>query len=280
MKKKYKPFSVCALILFAAILQAQEVVVDGNMEVAESWTIVDLAAGNGHTETFNYLDDLPSGGSGGCLSLAGNGGWSNVAVCQELTLQKGLDYEISMLVKTSLPLEVNKDWVEVVMVPEMPTEDGDITAHPNVFALNSWDCPDVLQVDGSFENYNCDNKSELNNWIYYEGTGDTTVVLVLKAGGDNAYNILFDEVSVYGDAVSIENSTVHNSVNYIYPNPAREQINIRNVNANEIKIFDATGKRVYSSVTIEKNMSIDIAGFPEGLYFVKTGNTVSKIIKE
>jgi hypothetical protein len=280
MKKLLYFFAATFFVAITQTANAQEVVVDGNMEYEESWTIVDLAAGNGHTETFNYTGDLPEGGEGGCLRLQGEGAWSNVAVCQELYIEKGVEYKISMLIKTAQYLELQKNWVEVAIVPEMPAEDGDITAYPILFALNSWDCPDDLFADGNFADFNCDAKTELNDEIFYEGTGDTTVVLVLKAGGDNVYDILFDNVSVLGDAVGIENTAANQGFNQVYPNPATDQITLRSVDAETVEIFDAIGRRVYHTDRTREGMTIDIANFRQGMYFVKAGNTVTKLIKE
>jgi hypothetical protein len=192
MKKIYFLASLAFGLLAAN--NAQELVVGGDMESADSWTIVDIAAGDGHTETFGYIEDVPSDGSGGCLSLAGNGSWSNVAVCQEITISRGSFHKISMLVKTSMDYEPESHWTEIVVIPQIPEVDADITAYPNSFALNSWYCPDVLFVDGNFADNNCDAKSDLMDVIHLEGEGDTTVVLVLKAGDGTAYNVLLDEV--------------------------------------------------------------------------------------
>ncbi len=281
MKKLYTIFAALFLAATTINVSAQEMILGGDMEEDDAayWTIVDLAAGNGHTETFGYTDDWPSDGDGGCLSLAGDGAWSNVAVCQEIEIQKGVDYKISMQVKTSLDLELDKDWVEVVLVAEMPVVDGDITSFPNVFALNSWECPDMLSVDGDFADWNCGAKSPLNDEIYFEGTGDTTVVLVLKAGGDNTYNILFDNVSVMGPDVAVEAAAI-NAANIVYPNPATDQIRISNVDANEIQIFDIVGKKVYSTLDVSEEMTIDISGFKDGMYFVRTGRSTTKILKQ
>lgn len=282
MKKLYTIFAALFLAATLINVSAQEMVVGGDMEEEsiDYWTIVDLAAGNGHTETFGYTEDSPAGGEDGCLSLAGLGAWSNVAVCQEILLDKGVEYKISMLVKTSLDMELDKDWVEIVTVPAMPVVDGDITAHPNNFALNSWDCPDTLSVDGNFADYNCWGKSDLNDVLYFEGFGDTTVVLVLKAGGDNEYNILLDNVSVMGpEDVAVESANA-SPQNYVYPNPATDQIRISNVDANEIQIFDIVGKEVFSTTSIEREMTLDISDFKAGTYFVRTGKNTTLFIKK
>jgi len=289
MKKIYFISSLFIGLIFiaAANLSAQdEMVYGGDMETADDWTIVDLDPGSGHIETFGYTEDTPSDGTDGCLSLAGSGGWSNVAVCQELYLEKGVDYVISMLVKTSIDLVFESNWVEIVLVPTMPVVDADITAYPNVFALNSWDCSDVVQVDGPFASNNCDAKSVLMNEIFYEGTGDTTIVLVLKAGGNTDYNILLDDVSVLGYPTSIENSSLNSSLN-VFPNPIESEFFVSLANTiQEIEIVNVLGQKVYSAENVDsQKVRIDFSAQASGIYLVVVtdteGNkTMSKTLKE
>lgn len=272
MKKLY--FLAALAFVLTSAINAQNLVVGGDMENADNWTIVDLAAGDGHTETFGYTQDTPGGGSGGCLSLAGEGNWSNVAVCQEITVQRGLYYLISMLVKTSMDFEVDNQWCEIVVVPQMPVEDADITAYPNSFALNSWDCPDVLYVDGEFADYNCDNKSALNDTIHLEGEGDTTVVLILKAGGGTAYNVLLDDVAVEEISVSSTETNLSNSLD-VFPNPVGNELNVNlEGTIQNLRIINILGVEVYSAKNVGTNhVTLDFSSPPPGIYYIVVTDT-------
>lgn len=275
--KKLLLFSTIILTTFS-FLYSQELVVGGDMESADDWTIVDIAAGDGHTETFGYTEDFPTGGSGGCLSLAGNGNWSNVAVCQEITISKGSYYQISLLVKTSMDYEPESHWTEIVVIPQIPTVDADITAYPNSFALNSWDCPDVLYVDGNFADYNCDAKSALMDIIHYEGEGDTTIVLVLKAGGGTAYNVLLDDVSM----VEVEEPSVLSTLNSsfkIFPNPSDGFINIITDESNlTYEIYNSVGALVASGYY--NGSAIDLQSLNKGVYYISiTSQSISETRK-
>lgn len=77
MKKLYF-LAAFAFGLLTAV-SSQELIVGGDLESDASWTLLEINAGDGHTETFGYSDDIPSGGSGGCLSLASDGNWAEVA---------------------------------------------------------------------------------------------------------------------------------------------------------------------------------------------------------
>ena len=69
----------------------------------------------------------------------------------------------------------------------------------------------------------------------------------------------------------------------IYPNPAYNQITIQttsNQSLNEVKITDLTGK-VVKQIEIQRNVTeIDITTLPKGIYFVKVGRQLQRIVKK
>jgi parallel beta-helix repeat protein len=67
----------------------------------------------------------------------------------------------------------------------------------------------------------------------------------------------------------------------IFPNPAKDQIMVSGLdNCNEIKIFDCTGKLVSTCFTSNTQISIDTKNFNSGLYYLNTGNSSIKFLKE
>ena len=283
MKKLYF-LAAFAFGLLTAV-SSQELVVGGDMESAASWSILDLGAGNGHTETFGYSDDIPTGGSGGCLRCAGEGNWSSVAVYQEITVSRGTRYKISMVIKTAMDFEIDNHWTEVVIVDTVPAEDGDITAFPNSLALNSWDCKDVLSVNGNFRDFNCDAKSALYDIFTIEGTGDTTIVLVLKVGGGTPYDVLLDNVSIV-ETTETSVQTASNKSLDVFPNPVEDELNIRlSTQIQEVNLVNLMGQTVktFKNLSAEE-VSLDVSGVAAGIYFIViqdvNGNIdVSKSIK-
>ncbi|MHA7055931.1 DUF5060 domain-containing protein [Aquimarina sp. M1] len=72
----------------------------------------------------------------------------------------------------------------------------------------------------------------------------------------------------------------------LYPNPAQSFINIQGLTTAEVSIYDTTGRKVMSSITIpeSENNAIDISRIPSGVYFMvirdgKSQNTL-KFIKQ
>jgi len=267
MKKLYF-LAAFAFGLLTAV-SSQDLVTGGDMESDADWSILDLGAGDGHTETFGYAVDLPTGGSGGCLRCEGAGNWSSVAVYQEITVSRGTSYKISLVVKTAMDFEENNHWVEVVIVDSIPTEDADITAFPNSLALNTWDCPEVLYVDGNLADYNCDAKSALYDIFNIEGTGDTTIVLVLKVGGGTAYDVLLDNVSIV-ETTETSVQTVSNSSLNVFPNPVENELNIKlSSQIQEVNLVNLMGQTVKTFKNLNaEEVFLDVSGIEAGIYFI------------
>ncbi len=56
----------------------------------------------------------------------------------------------------------------------------------------------------------------------------------------------------------------------IYPNPATSNLNIEaEDNIMQIELFDVLGKKVFSKMSNQKNINIDISPLKEGLYILK-----------
>ncbi|MFH0864795.1 MAG: T9SS type A sorting domain-containing protein, partial [Bacteroidota bacterium] len=67
----------------------------------------------------------------------------------------------------------------------------------------------------------------------------------------------------------IEAITVADQSMNIYPNPATNYLTIETTQPSQIEILNLQGQIIQKSNTAEKSTSIDVSGFPKGLYFVK-----------
>ncbi|MFH0864796.1 MAG: T9SS type A sorting domain-containing protein [Bacteroidota bacterium] len=80
------------------------------------------------------------------------------------------------------------------------------------------------------------------------------------------------------------NTNYSNDKFSIYPNPATNYLTIETTQPSQIEILNLQGQIIYKSNTDEMNTSIDVSGFPEGLYMVKIisakGISVQKFVKE
>ena len=65
----------------------------------------------------------------------------------------------------------------------------------------------------------------------------------------------------------------------LYPNPVSSLLTIENINHSRITIYDLQG-RVVVEFEGEQTMSVDVSGFPNGVYTVAVDGTMQKLIVE
>ena len=87
----------------------------------------------------------------------------------------------------------------------------------------------------------------------------------------------WDITVTIADATGITNINSSKTFSF-YPNPATHYIKI-NANSN-VEIIDITGKTVKQVTINDRNQSIEISDLENGIYFVKVGNNVQKLIKK
>lgn len=114
-------------------------------------------------------------------------------------------------------------------------------------------------------------------WIRFSWTDD---IITYK---DYAYNATPNTPINTGDKGSTTgiNDFVQNNKFVIYPNPAKNTINVNNtsdVKVTDIKIMDVTGKEVKSiSVSNSSNQAVDISDLTAGVYVINIFNSDVKI---
>ncbi len=104
---------------------------------------------------------------------------------------------------------------------------------------------------------------------------DSILVHDMNTGEEKLYasdSIYFETVS------SVENLAQSNSL-HIYPNPVEDILNV-NASSSNIIISDISGRVHFkSSTAISGNISLNLAGLPQGVYSVRTGNQSQAFIK-
>ena len=104
---------------------------------------------------------------------------------------------------------------------------------------------------------------------------DSILVHDMNTGEEKIYltdSLFFETVS------SVEELTKVNSL-HLYPNPVEDILNI-NTNSSEIIVSDISGKVHYkSSTVISGNVSLNVAGLPQGVYAIRTENESQTLIK-
>jgi hypothetical protein len=123
-----------------------------------------------------------------------------------------------------------------------------------------------------FERINIDEDCYTFTLIDTGGDGGNIVSLIDNEGTevfvtDGTYGTTA-VTKFYSDGVLGVNQTTLENVT-IYPNPAKDEINISSAENAEIQIYDLLGKMIFSMNNIEMNQQLNVAKFQTGTYFMK-----------
>ena len=204
-------------LFIATALNAQNLIVGGNMESGDSWTVLNVVpadkTGEDATVEFGYSEDRPGAGKDGCLKLThapgGSGTWSNTAIFQAVKIKTNTRYVLSAAFKnidnfkgawaefqysTWKPVGGGQDW----------TGDGVVTlanfmdpGWGSACAANTYD---VLIKDA------CETANGEDLIVYVEGVeGEEITIYIGVKIGDNgnadALEFLIDEFSLVEEVV-------------------------------------------------------------------------------
>ncbi len=81
-----------------------------------------------------------------------------------------------------------------------------------------------------------------------------------------------------GEGTPISRNEVENIS--IYPNPASSYINVSGENIDRVEVYNLMGKHIETIIADKKNISIDVAGYVAGMYFLKIQTTDNQTISK
>ncbi|MCL1968988.1 MAG: carboxypeptidase regulatory-like domain-containing protein [Bacteroidetes bacterium] len=104
-----------------------------------------------------------------------------------------------------------------------------------------------------------------------------TVTTVDRAGKESAPSGVLEINTLFNGVVTIDKTIFK-----IYPNPTNQILNIEgNIKGNTtVEIFNISGIKLSSYLMTENNLTVNVAHFASGIYFIKVGNSVQKFVKE
>jgi hypothetical protein len=118
-----------------------------------------------------------------------------------------------------------------------------------------------------------------NHTIIYDASSlaDGIYFVTMKAGGQT----IAKKVIKTGTTNSIETLTESTSRINIFPNPNNGNITLQNHNElGLIMVYNNAGEFIYQQITKENNTKIDISSQPNGIYLIRIGNSLTKVIKQ
>jgi hypothetical protein len=281
MKKKlYAIFALVALFTFSG-LTAQEMVVGGDMESADGWTV--------HQQTpdpepaavyeFGYTDDGPTAGSEGCFHFSYTGNYAQLTIFQKITLKAGVEYTITgafkgvtdsfwgeLLIGTSVPIE-GIDW---------KPKDGD-NNDAVAYGFNTWGGDDFEgcgeDVDGTFQDDACQVLLPSPYVAAGDAGSDVVVYFGVKSGVYNfdvdavSMDVMIDNLSLMGANVAVNEKITSKFT--CYPVPANNVLRFSGaeIEGAQASIYNVNGQRVAKHTLI--NSSVPVDNLTTGLYFIE-----------
>jgi hypothetical protein len=158
-----------------------DLITGGNMEDSLAW-ITYWRSDNADTGsfTFNYTDDLPTAGQGGCLNI------------------------------TTDP--ITNSWVELICTRKEPIEDQEFNASDSyvIYERNTWMVAPYnnMDVDGTFEddfNYRSPSFAApySRNFVISDTVTQTEWFVLIKAGSSNGNGVLTPDINYLFDEISL-----------------------------------------------------------------------------
>ena len=113
----------------------------------------------------------------------------------------------------------------------------------------------------------------LNYEIIDNSSGKTLIITNPDNGNQIYYTNLY---------LSAKEAIILKKTFSVYPNPVKEDLYVENIQKNlPVRIFDISGKKVYETVSHDKNTKISVRSLPKGQYILTAENYKSvPIIKE
>ncbi len=276
------------MLLLVNLQVKAEILTGGNMEDADSWNVTQNCTDEAlyATATFNYTDDVPTDGSGGCLYLTASCGdnWAstNVTIWQEVELDSGHAYIFDGAFKDLGESLTESFWLQVYLDTTTVVEGEDYNVEDSAkFAINGWNSScDYDGIDVSFSDFECDNSSK-NDTV--EITKSGTYVFAIKIGctyaTENSYEVLLDELSLkdLSDSTSSDDSTSTSAISVsegqlaiVSPNPFTSDLTVSAENTiSEINVFDVLGQKVKKVSGVNTTTAVlNLDDLKSGAYYV------------
>lgn len=213
-------FSYLKNLRFQTTEYPKEILSGGNMEDSTEW-ITYWRADNADTGSFvfNYTDDIPTAGAGGCLKINAFGN-SGAFAKKAVTITPGHAYHLNGAFKNISTDAITNSWVELIFTRVNPIVDAEFGAGDSyvIYERNSWMAApyNEMDLDGAFEddfNYRSPSFSApySKNFVIADTVTLTEWWILIKAGSSNGDGVatpnieyLFDEISLMDLGIDVE----------------------------------------------------------------------------
>ncbi len=288
------------LVAVSAIgLNAQELIVGGNMEDVSKWYVDGefKTSADSATFQFNYTNDFPSLGSGGCMLVTGQGQIESIFY-QAITIVPGHYYKFSGLIKNASTETITNAnsygaWFQVFLSRSKPVDGAsyDPVVGDFEYTFDTWNQGDATGIDGKFIDamvfYNVKASSGANDTltsevIFIPDTVSTTTWYVISKNGSYnptaaagpVFSFLYDEISLKDLGTTL--SATHNAINdnafsQVYPNVSNGFFTLKSSSLASYNVYNSAGMVVCSG-ELDKEQTLDLSSFAKGLYIINVNS--------
>jgi hypothetical protein len=256
---------------------------------------------------FDYTNDVPAMGQGGCLHITATGNdWIGGLLWTDMQLTAGITYEVNAAFK-HLSGSINSGfWCELYMSLEEPVDGADYKPEGGsnsdiLISFNSWSGCGGEGVDGTFKDDACAGQ---NTTLYtVPGTAGETVTVYfgLKCGAGwgtwtlpYEFEILIDELTVTDVTTSVQNNGLRMPDSHVvlqnYPNPFNPGTTISFylpvMDRVSVQVFNTLGECIATPVERQiqapgpHEVAFNAGNLPGGVYIMRLSglNTITKKI--
>lgn len=184
-----------------------EAITGGNMEDSTAWTAYWRADNaDAGSFAFNYTDDVPAAGDGGCLKINTFGN-SGAFVKQAVTIKPGNSYSLSGAYKNISTDPIVNSWLELLLTRVEPVEDEEFGSGDAyvLYELNSWMAAPLndLDFDGTFEDDFGFKGPYSKKFAISDTVTQTEWFVLIKAGSSNGDGVLTPNIEYLFDEISL-----------------------------------------------------------------------------
>ena len=232
--------------------------------------------GGSHWDYFNAVTTSADGNSVVAAGYSyqysfGNGNWMGVS---------GKSAEDATMVKFGLSGENFVAVSSITNVATTATVGTPLTLTGTVNPSNATN----KNIKWSVANAGTTGANVTNNILTAAAAGTVKVRATIEEGAAEGINYTEEFDITVNPGVGIVESHYNNSL-IVYPNPAKEQLTIENLDmqysTSDIRLFDIMGRLLQSTiVNLNSKITVDISHLPCGMYYLKAGNKVVKVVKE
>ena len=149
---------------------------------------------------------------------------------------------------------------------------------------------EYIQIKDSMineSNKNPNNTSNTNKFKLQYGTYYSIRITITGTYGNGTPNFIFISLYISDPALSVSEEVLEVTNTRVYPNPVINNLTVEFETTNsstELEVYSINGQLMFKDNEYrgfgKNTVSVDMSNYPKGMYIVRLGNEVKKVIKQ